>query len=183
VGCGQGESCNAGTHLCDATVEAPGQDILTGGGNGSSSGGSGDEGTSSGGVNGGSSSSGSTSSGSSSSGNGAGSSSSGGHGGIGGAVGGGSSGGGSTTSGGSSGGSSTGGPPPCTTETWSNFAQGFFSSNCVSCHSEFETYSGVSQESSDIESRISDGSMPKNGTLSSTEKQDILDWLTCGLPE
>ena len=71
----------------------------------------------------------------------------------------------------------------CTTDTWSSWAHGFFGNNCVGCHSQFDSYSGVSSDRSGIQSRISSGNMPQGSTLSPADKQRILKWLSCGLPQ
>jgi hypothetical protein len=94
--------------------------------------------------------------------------------------------GGGTSSGSSSTGSSSSGgssSAACTNETWSNFAEGFFSSYCSECHSQFTTYSNVVNDASSITSKISSGEMPLNTTLSSSEQSDILTWLGCGEPQ
>jgi hypothetical protein len=70
----------------------------------------------------------------------------------------------------------------CGAETWNNFASGFFSSNCASCHGWATSQSGVKSRSSAIISRVSGGSMPPRGGLSASDEQRALDWLHCGAP-
>ncbi len=99
-----------------------------------------------------------------------------------------SSGGSSSSSSSSAGGSSSSGSSSstaaqCTPDTWSNFAQGFFTTNCTSCHSQFATYSSVVSDASSISSKISSGSMPLLGSLSASDKSRILLWLSCGEPQ
>jgi hypothetical protein len=101
----------------------------------------------------------------------------------GGAGGGGSTGGGSGTGGGSATGG--GGGTSCGTDTWSNYASSFFSTNCMTtCHQhtgEF-TQSDVQTYTSSIRSRISSGSMPADQVLSSAVKARIIAYLNCGAP-
>ena len=92
----------------------------------------------------------------------------------------------SSTQGGSSSSGSSSSTNSCTSETWANFAQAFFANNCDNCHhhgSEFSTYSAVVSDFSSIQSEISSGYMPENATLSSTEENDILTWINCGMPQ
>jgi hypothetical protein len=79
-------------------------------------------------------------------------------------------------------------PPPdsgtsCTTDTWNNYAQSFFSGNC-SCHGQFQSLSGVQADSSRIQSRIDSGSMPPPpGGLSTSDIARIDKWISCGMPQ
>jgi len=91
--------------------------------------------------------------------------------------GGGSGGGSAGGSGGGSGGGST-----CT-DTWTNYAQAAFNNECVGCHSEFSTYSGVIAEQSQILSRITSGSMPQGGWQDPSDQNRIVAWLNCGAPQ
>jgi hypothetical protein len=75
-------------------------------------------------------------------------------------------------------------PEGCGSDTWSSYAEGFFADHCSQCHgSGFETYSLVVGDASSIESAISSGAMPAEGSLSSSDKSRILDWIACGEPE
>ena len=65
-------------------------------------------------------------------------------------------------------------------DTWSGYAQSFFSTRCASCHSQFGTQASVQSYASAINSEISTGRMPQGSSLSSSEKTRILDWLVCG---
>jgi len=71
----------------------------------------------------------------------------------------------------------------CTPDTWSNYAHSFMTANCTYCHGQFNTYSNVQSDQSSIQSRISSGNMPQDHSLSSSDKQRILTWLSCGLPQ
>ncbi len=55
------------------------------------------------------------------------------------------------------------------------------SSYCAQCHN-FSTYSQLSANAANIRSRIVDGSMPKNATLSSDQKNKIVCWIDSGFP-
>lgn len=52
--------------------------------------------------------------------------------------------------------------------------------NCVSCHSEYSNYSGISSAKTSIRSQIAKGSMPKNATLTSSQKDIIMCWIDSG---
>ncbi len=106
--------------------------------------------------------------------------------GAGGSTGGSGTSGGGTGTGGGSGSGSTGGSSACTTDTWSNYAGGFFDNYCAQCHSgEYDSnnYQNVSANESRIASYISSGRMPQGTRLSSSEKSRILKWLSCGAPQ
>ncbi len=180
--CSQDADCPLG-QICAAGICSAGQAAGTGRASGSEPGGPGGSGASTSGPGRGSStghgtSGGSTSAASSSGGATTGGATSGGST-TGRATTGGSGTGVATTSGGSSGGT-TG---ACAGETWGNFAQSFFQQSCVSCHWDFGLYLVVFFDSSSISSKIQDGSMPLGGTLTATQKQDILTWLGCGMPQ
>ena len=67
-------------------------------------------------------------------------------------------------------------------DTWANFAQAFFSNNCTNCHQhtfEFSSVAAVNSNRSGISSRISSGNMPQGHSLSSSDKQRIVKWLSC----
>ncbi len=97
------------------------------------------------------------------------------------ATGGGAGGGGGGGTGGGGGGG--GGSTSCGADTWTNYAKTWFDGNCSGCHStEFSTYQAVAGAQSRIDSRISSGSMPPGG-LSSSDRQRILSWFSCNMPQ
>jgi hypothetical protein len=80
-----------------------------------------------------------------------------------------------------------------TPDTWNGFAQSFFASNC-SCHAvnlpeptrlHFKDYSSVMSYGYLMVFALNYGSMPPYGygPLDPTDKQRILKWLQCGMPE
>jgi hypothetical protein len=73
--------------------------------------------------------------------------------------------------------------PACTTDTWGNWAHSFFTTNCTACHSQFGTYGSVQSDKTNIQTKISNGSMPAGSTLSASDKSRILQWISCGLPQ
>lgn len=102
----------------------------------------------------------------------------------------------SSTTGGSGTGSASGGststttgsasgPSTCTADTYSNFAQGLFTTECVSCHSNMSTYAGIQSQSAAIQSQVSQNMMPLAPAppLSDSDKQRLLTWFSCGLPQ
>jgi hypothetical protein len=84
----------------------------------------------------------------------------------------------------------SGGAAPCTTDTWTNFGQAFFKTNCtLGCHnhvfgSTTPSYTGVKNNASLVKADISNGSMPPSGSQkpTSSDKTRILKWIACGEP-
>jgi hypothetical protein len=75
-------------------------------------------------------------------------------------------------------------------DTWSNYADGFFTSNCQTCHSQYPTqltqftsFQNVQNASSNIQAQIGYEYMPLQHTLTQDERARILNWLDCGLPQ
>ncbi len=68
-------------------------------------------------------------------------------------------------------------------DNWASFASGFFTTNCTACHGQFATYSSVVADAVNIQSRLQSGSMPPTGGVSSQDRQRILAWIACGMPE
>ena len=54
--------------------------------------------------------------------------------------------------------------------------------NCTGCHTKYANYTGISVDASLIRSRIVDGSMPKGGSFTSTQKNAIVCWIDNGAP-
>jgi hypothetical protein len=79
-------------------------------------------------------------------------------------------------------GSSTG---PCQGLTWNNFALNYMNNYCDGCHGSMGSYSGTKNDSSRIQRYIQDGSMPPSDQPqpSTTENNNIITWLTCGMPQ
>ncbi|MHB8418397.1 MAG: hypothetical protein ACYDCL_10000 [Myxococcales bacterium] len=71
----------------------------------------------------------------------------------------------------------------CGTDTWSNYADGFFQVNCDVCHSNYDSYAGVAADSARIESDLTSGAMPLGGGLSQQDQQRIIAWINCGMPQ
>jgi uncharacterized membrane protein len=71
--------------------------------------------------------------------------------------------------------------PSCSgTKSYASNVSSLIQSNCVSCHSQYSTYSGVKSAASSIRSSIVNGSMPKNGSLSDDQKNTIVCWIDAG---
>lgn len=73
-------------------------------------------------------------------------------------------------------------PPPnaCNGDTWSNFAQTFFRTQCGNCHNWWQNYPLVKSDEAIISNLIAKGAMPQDHALDATEKAEILTWLGCG---
>lgn len=85
-------------------------------------------------------------------------------------------------------------PPNNTTLTYTNTVKSIIDSNCNSCHGSptsnnapmsLITFSQVKEAvlNRNLIGRIEDGTMPPNGTLSSTQIKAIKDWQTVGFLE
>ncbi len=61
-------------------------------------------------------------------------------------------------------------------------AQPVIQGSCVGCHSNYSTYSGITADKSAIRASIVDGSMPKNSSLSATQKNNVVCWIDNGAP-
>lgn len=71
--------------------------------------------------------------------------------------------------------------PTCSgTKSYSVDVKPIIQASCVGCHSEYGNYTGVSNDVSKIRTSISNGSMPKNSTLSSSQKDAIMCWIDAG---
>jgi hypothetical protein len=74
--------------------------------------------------------------------------------------------------------------PDCsgTAKSYATDVSPLFSSKCNGCHSNYSSYSGVLSDKSSIRSSIVSGSMPKNGSLTDAEKNNIVCWIDNGAP-
>lgn len=74
--------------------------------------------------------------------------------------------------------------PSCSggTPSYNSAVKALIQSKCVSCHSSYATYTGISSDVSRIRATIIDGSMPKNGSLTDDEKNKIICWIDGGNP-
>ncbi|MBS2027604.1 MAG: hypothetical protein JST54_06860 [Deltaproteobacteria bacterium] len=70
----------------------------------------------------------------------------------------------------------------CGADTWNNYAQGFFATNCGGCHGFASSKSSVTSQASAIRSRIDSSSMPPGGGVSSADINRIDSWMSCGAP-
>ncbi len=69
------------------------------------------------------------------------------------------------------------------TDTWSNYADAWFTDHCSSCHgSAFNDYGYVSSQSSLLSALISSGTMPPSGA-SQADRDRIGAWFNCGMPQ
>lgn len=78
--------------------------------------------------------------------------------------------------------------PVCdgSTPTYDTDISAIISQNCVSCHSNYATYSGLSSTFSngDFEKEVlNDQTMPKGGSLSEAQLNQIKCWAENGFPE
>jgi hypothetical protein len=72
--------------------------------------------------------------------------------------------------------------PSCSgTKSFKNDVLPILNSSCNGCHS-YNTYQSVSSVASSIRSDVANGSMPKNSTLSNSQKDAILCWIDNGMP-
>ena len=88
-------------------------------------------------------------------------------------------------SGGSSGASTSSGGSTgiaCTPDTWSNYAQGFFSAECVRCHSFMSNHTAVRASRTSIDTKIESQAMPPDAGIDADDRARIGTWLDCGAP-
>jgi len=57
-----------------------------------------------------------------------------------------------------------------------------FQGVCAGCHTNFSNYSQISADKSAIRSKIVDGSMPQQGSLSTAQKNNVICWIDNGAP-
>ena len=57
-----------------------------------------------------------------------------------------------------------------------------FQSSCISCHSNYSTYTQISSSASSIRNSIESGSMPKGSSLTDEQKNNIICWIDAGKP-
>jgi len=72
--------------------------------------------------------------------------------------------------------------PSCssTVKSFNNDVLPIISSRCKGCHSQYSGYSQIAGDKSSIRSTIVDGSMPKESSLSTSEKNDVVCWIDNG---
>ncbi|MFO0322160.1 MAG: hypothetical protein ACK504_07015 [Bacteroidota bacterium] len=54
--------------------------------------------------------------------------------------------------------------------------------NCRSCHINYDNYATIKASADLIRNSIAFGTMPKNGTLTDKQKNDIICWIDQGAP-
>ena len=73
--------------------------------------------------------------------------------------------------------------PSCSgTKSYSVNVAPLMQSFCVSCHSNYSSYSQVKSSSASIRSTIVNGSMPKGTSLTTDQKNNIVCWIDAGAP-
>lgn len=73
-----------------------------------------------------------------------------------------------------------------TTPTYNSYVKSVVQNNCVSCHSQYGTYSGLKSivDNGSFESEVlKKQSMPQDGSLSSDELNTLKCWVENGAPE
>ena len=81
--------------------------------------------------------------------------------------------------------SATGHTPTCSsTISFSASVMPLINSSCNTsgCHNNYSNYTHVNAGKTSIKSRVADGSMPKNSTLTNAQKDVILCWIDAGAP-
>lgn len=78
--------------------------------------------------------------------------------------------------------------PVCdgTNATYNNTVKSIVNSNCVSCHSNYSSYSGLSSITTNgqfTQHVLTDQDMPENGSLTSDQLNKIQCWVNNGYPE
>jgi len=53
---------------------------------------------------------------------------------------------------------------------------------CSGCHSNFSTYASLSADRNNVSGQIESGNMPRGESLSTTQKDAIICWISSGAP-
>lgn len=53
---------------------------------------------------------------------------------------------------------------------------------CSGCHSNFSTYADLSADKNNVSGQVESGNMPRGTSLSATQKDAILCWISSGAP-
>lgn len=53
---------------------------------------------------------------------------------------------------------------------------------CSGCHSNFSTYASLSADRNNVSGQIESGNMPRGTSMSSTQKDAIICWISSGAP-
>jgi hypothetical protein len=53
---------------------------------------------------------------------------------------------------------------------------------CAGCHSNLSTYASLSADRNNVSGQIESGSMPRGGSLTTTQKDAVLCWISSGAP-
>jgi uncharacterized membrane protein len=73
--------------------------------------------------------------------------------------------------------------PSCSgTKSFANDVSPLIQGNCVSCHSNYSTYTQIKASAASIRSSIVGGSMPKGNSLTEAQKNNIVCWIDAGMP-
>ena len=74
--------------------------------------------------------------------------------------------------------------PTCTgaVKSYKTDVAPLISSYCSGCHSNFSTYATLYADRSNVSGQIESGNMPRSGSLSSTQKDAIICWISSGAP-
>ena len=78
--------------------------------------------------------------------------------------------------------------PSDSTLTYQSFGSVFLSENCLSCHASKQTPTLTTQvavqanKAAIIGAAVTSSAMPRDGSLSTEERQLLGEWLTCGAP-
>lgn len=71
--------------------------------------------------------------------------------------------------------------PTCSgTSSYKTDVQPLMKTYCISCHSEYSSYSGVSRGASSIRQQVTSGKMPEGSTLTEAQKNSIVCWIDAG---
>ncbi len=71
--------------------------------------------------------------------------------------------------------------PSCSgTKSYSVDVKPLIQNYCVSCHSNYSSYTTVKSSSSAIRNSIVNGSMPKGSSLTDDQKNNIVCWIDAG---
>jgi hypothetical protein len=71
----------------------------------------------------------------------------------------------------------------CTQDTWTSYASGALSAHCGGCHGWASSFGTTASNSTGIRANLESGAMPLNGTLPQSDRDRLVRWIDCGMPQ
>jgi uncharacterized membrane protein len=71
---------------------------------------------------------------------------------------------------------------PGPAQSYAGVVKSVIQTNCVGCHAQYGTYTGVKNAAASIRRAIANGSMPRGRTMSEADKNTVICWIDAGAP-